>query len=148
MCATLYEFEGLNLVSDVKIACFIFHFHLFLPCLAVGATGAVLHVLFPSCGIFCTQGCKARAEYLVSSFLWHVMLSGRQFVFPGLEEGIKNHYEITFLCICLCIPIVARQRLSKHVLAATNPHATAAELSDAVFSVRYLSCLILSILWK
>jgi hypothetical protein len=38
------------------------------------------------------------------------------------------------LCVCICIPrIVARQRLGKHVSAATNTHE---ELLDGSFSMR------------
>jgi hypothetical protein len=66
-------------------------------------------------------------------------------VFPGLQptffnlEKWKNRYEITScLSVCVFPPNVAKQRLSKHVLAATIKHATS-ELFDAVFSVRCLS---------
>jgi hypothetical protein len=53
-------------------------------------------------------------------------------------------------CVSVCVspPIVARQRLSKHVLAAKNTHVTTEELLDAVFSVRCLSYLTLSVLCK
>jgi hypothetical protein len=37
-------------------------------------------------------------------------------------------------------PIVARQRLSKSITAATNTHATIEELLDASFSMRSVSC--------
>jgi hypothetical protein len=45
---------------------------------------------------------------------------------------------------CLCMyPIVSRQRLGKHVPAAMNAQATI-ELLDAVFSLRSVSCHMLS----
>jgi hypothetical protein len=48
----------------------------------------------------------------------------------------KEACEIAFLSVYLYVPInVAWQRLSKHVPAATNTHATI-ELLDAVFAVR------------
>jgi hypothetical protein len=50
--------------------------------------------------------------------------------------------------VCVGIPIVARQRLSKHVLAATNEHPTTEELFDAVLSVLCLSYLILTMWYK
>jgi hypothetical protein len=38
---------------------------------------------------------------------------------------------------CLCVPpIVARQRLGKHIPAATNTHATIEELLDTILSMR------------
>jgi hypothetical protein len=51
------------------------------------------------------------------------------------------------LCVCVSsISIieleetaVARQRLSKHVSAATNTHATIEEMLEAVISMRYMS---------
>jgi hypothetical protein len=47
-------------------------------------------------------------------------------------------------CLCVCVPPnVARQRLDKHVLAASNTHATT-ELFDAVFSMRSVSYQILN----
>jgi hypothetical protein len=55
---------------------------------------------------------------------------------------------------CLCAPsnayrpeetAVDRQRLSKHVSAATNTHATIEQLLDEVFCMRSLSYQILNI---
>jgi hypothetical protein len=40
------------------------------------------------------------------------------------------------LCVFVLPPKVARQRLGKHVPAATNTHATVKELLDPVFSMR------------
>jgi hypothetical protein len=50
--------------------------------------------------------------------------------------------------VCVTTPIVSRQRLSKHVLAVSNTHASTAELFEAAFTVRCLSYLILSKLCK
>jgi hypothetical protein len=43
------------------------------------------------------------------------------------------------LCVCLSPPIVATQRLGKHVPEAINTHATIEKLLAAVFSMRFVS---------
>jgi alkylhydroperoxidase/carboxymuconolactone decarboxylase family protein YurZ len=44
-------------------------------------------------------------------------------------------------CLCVCVPppIVARQRLGKHVHAAKNTGTTIEELLEAVFYMRAVS---------
>jgi hypothetical protein len=48
----------------------------------------------------------------------------------------KDAYEIIWLCVRVVFPDVVRQRLGKHVSAATNTQATIEELLDAAFSMR------------
>jgi hypothetical protein len=43
------------------------------------------------------------------------------------------------VCLYVYLPIVARQRLGKNVIAATNTHSTIEELLDASFSVGSVS---------
>jgi hypothetical protein len=50
--------------------------------------------------------------------------------------------------VCLPFPIVARQRLGKHVPAVKNPHATITKPLDAVFSMLSGSYQILNMQWK
>jgi hypothetical protein len=57
------------------------------------------------------------------------------FYLKKLEEA----YEITLLFVCRISPLVARQRLGKHVPAATNTHATIEEFLDAVIVVCVVS---------
>jgi hypothetical protein len=53
---------------------------------------------------------------------------------------------MTLLSVCMFVPPkVARQRLSKHVSAATNTCTTTEELLDAVFSVWSVSYQIVNI---
>jgi hypothetical protein len=42
-------------------------------------------------------------------------------------------------CLYVYPPIVARQRLGKHVTAATNTHAIVEQLLEASFSIRSMS---------
>jgi hypothetical protein len=47
------------------------------------------------------------------------------------------HKSLPSVCVYMCIPpIVARQRLGKHVTASTNTHVTIDELLYASFSMR------------
>jgi hypothetical protein len=144
------------LLSGLRGVCCMFCFLLLVACLAVRTAGRVLHVLFPSsCGMSCCWGCRACAACSVSFFLWHVLLSWLQGLFPGLwlryffwrNERIFLRSPF-WVFVCVSPPIVVRQRLSKHFLAATNTHATTAELFDVLFSTRCLSYLILSMLCK
>jgi hypothetical protein len=50
------------------------------------------------------------------------------------------------LCVSVSSPIVARQRLSKHLPAAINTHATIKELLEAVFSARFVTYQLLNTL--
>jgi hypothetical protein len=56
------------------------------------------------------------------------------FQFLKIERGLWDH-----LAVCVYPPIVARQRLSKHVPVAKNTHTTMSELLDTVFSMRSVS---------
>jgi hypothetical protein len=53
---------------------------------------------------------------------------------PYFEDIKTEAYEIAFMSVCT--PIVARQRLRKHVSVTTNTHATIEELLEEVFSMR------------
>jgi hypothetical protein len=45
-----------------------------------------------------------------------------------------------FLCVCTCMfPIIARQRLSKHIPAVTSMHAAIEELLDVKFLMQSMS---------
>jgi hypothetical protein len=67
--------------------------------------------------------------------------------FQNKKSRLKNKRSLkrSFCCVCVCVSpsIVARQRLIKHVRAATNTHETI-DLLEAVFSVRSVSHQILS----
>jgi hypothetical protein len=48
------------------------------------------------------------------------------------------------LCAHMCIPpVIARQRLDKHVSAATSTHAAIEELLDPSFALTYLTLITL-----
>jgi hypothetical protein len=122
-------------MSCCRGLCCMFCILLLVACLAVGAAGHVLHVLFPSsCGVSCCRGCRA---------------------FPGLSPTLlilknKKIFMRSPSCVFVCVtsPIFARQRFRKHVLAATKTHTTTDEMFEAVLSVRCPSYLIFSMLCK
>jgi hypothetical protein len=69
--------------------------------------------------------------------LYYCVCVCKSICFSPLSLFIKKLYEITMLCVCVCNPpIVATQRLGKHVPAAMNTLATIEELLDATFSLR------------
>jgi hypothetical protein len=78
---------------------------------------------------------------LLGSSLYIIVRKSKFFLayFPYFEK-IKGRLMSSPCSVPVCIPlIVARQRLGKHILAATNTHATIEELLDAAFYVRCVS---------
>jgi hypothetical protein len=61
---------------------------------------------------------------------------------PGAQNTANSFSVGSLLSLCVCMritPIVARQRLGKHVLTTTNKHGTIQEMLDASFSMRFMS---------
>jgi hypothetical protein len=63
------------------------------------------------------------------------------YVYHGTCAHFKGvfHKFLPSVCVYICIPLTARQRLGKNVTAAMNTYATIQDLLDASFSVRSVS---------
>jgi hypothetical protein len=80
-CSVSFFLLWYILLPGMQGVCCMFCFLLHLACLAVGAAGRVLHVLFPSSrGMSFSRDCTACVARSVSFFMCHIWLSGLQVV--------------------------------------------------------------------
>jgi hypothetical protein len=69
-----------------------------------------------------------------------IFIKLRMYIMASDPVSVAHFTNPSHQPVSVCVsPIVARQRLGKHVTAATNTHATIEEMLDASFSIRSVS---------